>query len=300
MSRGRGRPGRRRSRHHRFSVQKDRADMQRLASIPRFPRSELTSAFHGVIQGLWTPRSPTDFSARRLPLALPPVLPLAIPLGVPLESTPRRPLCPSQRASCGLGSCRHLCVTRCSAAGIGASRSSSLCHSARRLRHLLRAGCSAAVRTARASTWRRSARRDPPREGASGEFVRRPPVRPPQRPPARPLDALAEGRYFASVAPFAGFRFCRHFYVTQRSVRKFGAPSLSVCLDTARRAPRTRRLRYRLRAGSTTLSRPNRAGIDPRRFVRRGRRAGDRCLRQVDATVARRGDVRAAGRARRG
>jgi hypothetical protein len=286
--------------------------MQRLASIPRFPRSELTSAFHGVIQGLWTPRSPTDFCALRLPLPLPLGLPLPLPPGVPLETSRKRPFCPPQRAMWGLGFCRHLWVTRSSAAGIGASRSSSLGHSARRLRHLLRAGCSAAVRTARASTWRRSVRRDQPREGASGGFVRRPPVRSPVRPPVRspvrppvrspvrPPDALAEGRVLASVAPFARFRFCRHIYVTQRSVRKFGAPSLSACLDTARRPPCTRRLRYRLRAGSATLSGPNRAGFDSRRSVRRGCWPRDRCRCQVDATVASRGDVRAAGRTRRG
>ncbi len=266
--------------------------MQRLASIPRFLRSELTSAFRGAIQGLWRPGSPTNFSARRLPM----VLPLGLPLVLPLEISPKRPLCPSQRALCGLGFCRHLCVTRCSAAGIGAALSSSLGPRARRPRYLLRAGCSTAVRTARASTWCRLVRRDQPREGASGGFVCRPPVRPPLRPP----DALAEGRVLASVAPFAGFRFCRHIYVTQRSVRKFGAPSLSACVDTARRAPLTRRLRYRLRAGSTTLSGPNRASIDSRRFVRRGHRAGDGCPCQVDATVASRGDVRAPGRARRG
>jgi hypothetical protein len=131
---------------------KGRADMQRLAPIPRFLRSELTSAFHGVIQGLWTPRSPTDCGPRRLPL----VLPLGLPLVLPLEIAPKRPLCPPQRGLCGLGFCRHLCVTRCSA-GIGASLSSSLgprAPRARRLRHLLRAGCSASVRNRRAPAHR--------------------------------------------------------------------------------------------------------------------------------------------------
>jgi hypothetical protein len=299
MSRWRGRLGRGRPRLHRFSVQKDRADMRRLAPITFLARSELTSAFHGAIQGLWTPRSPTDFCALRLPLPLPLGLPLPLPPGVPLETSRKRPFCPPQRAMWGLGFGRHLCVTCKSVDRLGASLSSPLgprTPRTRRLRHLLRAGCSASARTARASTWRRSVRRDQPREGASGGFVRRPPVRSPVRPP----HALAGGRVLASVAPFAGFRFCRHIYVTQRSVRKFGAPSLSACVDTARRAPCTRRLRYRLRAGSAALSRPNRASIDSRRFVRGADRAGDRCRCQVDATVARRGDVRAAGRARRG
>ena len=138
MSRWRGRPGRGRPRTSVFRP-KDRADMRRLAAIPRTLRFELTSAFRGAIHGLWSPGSPTDdCGARRLPLAVPP--------GVPFEISPKRPPCPPYGALCGLGSCRHLYVTPKSVGGLGGARSSSLalCVShARRPRHLLRAGCSA-------------------------------------------------------------------------------------------------------------------------------------------------------------
>lgn len=81
MSRWRGRPGRGRPRLSVFRP-KDRADMRGLAPITFLAQSELTSAFRGAIHGPCRPGSPTDdFSARRLPLALPPGLPLAIGTG---------------------------------------------------------------------------------------------------------------------------------------------------------------------------------------------------------------------------
>lgn len=124
--------------------------MHRSASIPSPPRSELTSAFRGAIHGPWSPGSTTDLSARpateRLPLPLPLAVPLPLPLGVPLESFAKAPLSPTHRALRALSPCRHLCVNRGSVIGPGGWRSSAPCPCApraRRLRPLLRAGCSA-------------------------------------------------------------------------------------------------------------------------------------------------------------
>ena len=154
MSGWRGRPGTGRPRLTSVFRPKGPADMQRLARITVPARSELTSTFRGAIHGLCSPGSPTDErGARRLPLPLP----QGLPRGVPLEIAPKRPLCPPQRALCGLGFCRHLCVTRRSVDGLGASLSSSLgprAPRARRLRYLLRAGCSASARNRRAPAHR--------------------------------------------------------------------------------------------------------------------------------------------------
>src|SRR5262249_27676853 len=126
---------------------------RRLAPITRSARSELTSAFRGVIHGLWsTGSSSDDYGARRLPLALPP----ALPQGVPLEKPPKRPLCPPHLALSALGACLHLCVTHKWVAGLNASSSSldPRAPRARRPRRLLRAGCNASPPTRRATAAR--------------------------------------------------------------------------------------------------------------------------------------------------
>jgi hypothetical protein len=43
----------------------------------------------------------------------------------------------------------------------------------------------------------------------------------------RSLASLAQGWDFASPPPFAGFRFCRHIYVTTSSANEFDAISIS-------------------------------------------------------------------------
>ncbi len=73
---------------------------------------------------------------------------------------------------------------------------------------------------------------------------------------------------------FADLRLCRHLYATSRSKHHMH-PGRPVCADDLRpRAPRSRRLRYRLRAGSTAL--PRTLGCSDRTRRDRDRlRAGD-------------------------
>lgn len=71
---------------------------------------------------------------------------------------------------------------------------------------------------------------------------------------AAPLD-LAAGLPLPMAARFAGLAICRHLYATSRSKHQVEPWRPGRALDFSSRTPRSRRHRYRLRAGSTTLRR---------------------------------------------
>lgn len=77
----------------------------------------------------------------------------------------------------------------------------------------------------------------------------RSPVRPPVRSPVRPPCAAGSGPGTRAPAPFAGFGICRHLYAHLR-VSHFARCS---CRGLLLHALRSRRNRYRLRAGYATL-----------------------------------------------
>jgi hypothetical protein len=123
--------------------------MQGLPAITSSPRSELTSRFHGAIQGLWSPGSTTESALSRVRLAVRLTLRLAVRLGGRLELSPKLPHGPRHRAFRALAFCRHLYVSPKSVGRLDISRTFSLCLNAphaRRRRPLLRAGRSAACR----------------------------------------------------------------------------------------------------------------------------------------------------------
>ena len=95
--------------------------------------------------------------------------------------------------------------------------------------------------------------------GPSRKFHWRPPVSSTVRPPVsstvRPPWHCREGRSIPITAPFAGFASCRHIYVATGSVQVVPASSLPESVSEPR-ALRSRRPRYRLRAGSTALLNP--------------------------------------------
>ncbi len=128
---------------------KEHSDMQGLPAITSSPRSELTSRFHGAIQGLWSPGSTTKIASCRVRVAVRLAGRLAVRLGGRLELLSKLPLCPEDCAFRALAFCRHLYVALKSVGRLETSRRFSLRLSvlrARRPRPLLRAGCSASSR----------------------------------------------------------------------------------------------------------------------------------------------------------
>lgn len=128
---------------------KEHSDMQGLPAITSSPRSELTSRFHGAIQGLWSPGSTTKNASCRVRVAVRLAGRLAVRLGGRLELLSKLPLCPGDCAFRALAFCRHLYVALKSVRHLDTSRRFALCLStlrARRPRPLLRAGCSASSR----------------------------------------------------------------------------------------------------------------------------------------------------------
>lgn len=131
--------------------------MQGLPAIISSPRSELTSRFHGAIQGLWSPGSTTKNAPCRVRVAVRLAGRLAIRLGGRLELLSKLPLCPRHRAFRALAFCRHLYVALKSVGCLDTSRRFSLPLSvlrAQRPRPLLRTGCSASSRHRLAAAYR--------------------------------------------------------------------------------------------------------------------------------------------------
>jgi hypothetical protein len=125
---------------------KEHSDMQGLPAITSSPRSELTSRFHGAIQGLWSLGSTNKNAPHRVRVAVRLAGRLAVRLGGRLELLSKLPLCPRHRAFRALAFCRHLYVAPKSVSRLDIPRTFSLSLSvrrARRSRPLLRAGCSA-------------------------------------------------------------------------------------------------------------------------------------------------------------
>ena len=179
------------------------------------------------------------------------------------------PAIPNPARPAGFAFRRHLCGTRMSAHE-SRTRDSDLAADsrspggsrpyARRPRYRRRAGYASLLCRTRPSTGRRIARRGRWAAGGWLGVARRPPVRssvrPPVRSPVRPLRGFDEGRVSRTPAPSAGFAFCRHSSVTQRSVHTCWVSYSFAWVGLARCALRSRRLRYRLRAGYATLLRP--------------------------------------------
>jgi len=172
-----------------------------------------------------------------------------------------------------LGSCRHLYLARRPVHrprlgfATGRSRLTARAPRARRLRHRLRAGYAAAPRpTTRATARRRWGRRGRGLWMSTVRSVLQSTVRSVQRSGLRSPRPLAQGGVFASVAPLAGFAFCRHIYDTTSSAHEFNAISIS---PSSLRRP-SRHPSHRLCAGYTALSRRTAQAGTGRRLERRG------------------------------
>lgn len=139
------------------------------------------------------------------------------------------PAIPNAAPPAGFASCRHLYVAPMSERE-SRSRDSGLAHDraphAPRTRSRLRAGFAApSPRTAALALARGLSVRRKPGTGRGWIGVARASsVMSSVRSPVRSPRPSAEGRVSRSAARFARFAFCRHPYVTQRSVHEFAAP----------------------------------------------------------------------------